>query len=225
MTPEWKDAFKYATTLADQLGLEMAIAGSPGLERERRAVGHARAGDEEVRVERDARRGRTPVHRRRCPSRPRRPGPTRTRPAARGGFGGGRPQTSRRRPSSTPTPPSSPIARRTATVAMSATAAQGDLERRHVRPSPPSPTATWRRPRSCRPLRSDEKAWIQYRVPAGRRPSAALTFITAAAAAESAGAAAAPPPRQLEASDDGQPVPRRSRRFPAGARTDRLRRR
>ena len=30
MTPEWKDAFKYATTLADQLGFEEAIAGSPG---------------------------------------------------------------------------------------------------------------------------------------------------------------------------------------------------
>src|SRR5438067_230653 len=30
MTPEWKDAFQYATTLADQLGLEEAIAGSPG---------------------------------------------------------------------------------------------------------------------------------------------------------------------------------------------------
>src|SRR3989440_10593631 len=30
MTPEWKDAFRYAATLADQLGLEMAIAGSPG---------------------------------------------------------------------------------------------------------------------------------------------------------------------------------------------------
>ncbi len=30
MTPEWKDAFKYATTLGDQLGLEEAIAGSPG---------------------------------------------------------------------------------------------------------------------------------------------------------------------------------------------------
>ena len=30
MTPEWKDAFKYATQLADQLGLEEAIAGSPG---------------------------------------------------------------------------------------------------------------------------------------------------------------------------------------------------
>jgi hypothetical protein len=30
MTPEWKDAFKYATVLADKLGLEEAIAGSPG---------------------------------------------------------------------------------------------------------------------------------------------------------------------------------------------------
>src|SRR5580698_2373854 len=30
MTPEWKDAFKYATTLADRLGMEEAIAGSPG---------------------------------------------------------------------------------------------------------------------------------------------------------------------------------------------------
>ncbi len=30
MTPDWKDAFKSATSLADQLGLEEAIAGSPG---------------------------------------------------------------------------------------------------------------------------------------------------------------------------------------------------
>jgi hypothetical protein len=30
MTPEWKDAFHFATTLADQQGLEMAIASSPG---------------------------------------------------------------------------------------------------------------------------------------------------------------------------------------------------
>lgn len=30
MTPEWKAAFKYATLLADRLGLEEAIAGSPG---------------------------------------------------------------------------------------------------------------------------------------------------------------------------------------------------
>jgi hypothetical protein len=30
MTPEWKDAFRHATALADRLGLEMVIAGSPG---------------------------------------------------------------------------------------------------------------------------------------------------------------------------------------------------
>jgi hypothetical protein len=30
MTPQWKDAFQYATKLADSLQLEMAIAGSPG---------------------------------------------------------------------------------------------------------------------------------------------------------------------------------------------------
>ena len=30
MTPEWKEAFKVTTLLADKKGLEMAIAGSPG---------------------------------------------------------------------------------------------------------------------------------------------------------------------------------------------------
>ncbi len=30
MTPEWKDAFRYATRLADQLGLEMGVASSAG---------------------------------------------------------------------------------------------------------------------------------------------------------------------------------------------------
>ena len=30
MTPEWKDAFRHAATLADQKGLELAIAASPG---------------------------------------------------------------------------------------------------------------------------------------------------------------------------------------------------
>src|ERR1700761_782566 len=30
MTPEWKDAFRYAVTLGDKYGFEMAIAGSPG---------------------------------------------------------------------------------------------------------------------------------------------------------------------------------------------------
>jgi hypothetical protein len=30
MTPEWKDAFKYAINSGEQYGMEMAIAGSPG---------------------------------------------------------------------------------------------------------------------------------------------------------------------------------------------------
>src|ERR1700735_458197 len=30
MPPEWKNAFRYATTIADQLGMEEAIAVSPG---------------------------------------------------------------------------------------------------------------------------------------------------------------------------------------------------
>ena len=30
MTPEWKETFRYAIDLADRLGLEVAIAGSPG---------------------------------------------------------------------------------------------------------------------------------------------------------------------------------------------------
>src|SRR3954462_14827856 len=30
MTPEWKEAFKYAIHLGDELGMEIAIAGSPG---------------------------------------------------------------------------------------------------------------------------------------------------------------------------------------------------
>ena len=53
MTPEWKDAFRYAATLADQLGLEMAIAGSPGWSESGGPVGPARAGHEETGVERD----------------------------------------------------------------------------------------------------------------------------------------------------------------------------
>lgn len=30
MTPEWKEAFRFTTELADKMSLEMAIAGSPG---------------------------------------------------------------------------------------------------------------------------------------------------------------------------------------------------
>ena len=53
MTPEWKDAFKYATTLADQLGMEEAIAGSPGWSETGGPWVPGIAGNEEVCVERD----------------------------------------------------------------------------------------------------------------------------------------------------------------------------
>ena len=79
MTPEWKDAFSYATTLADQLGLEEAIAGSPGWSESGGPWVDAGAGDEEARLERDARRGGTAVHRRVSRSRRRPPGRSRTR--------------------------------------------------------------------------------------------------------------------------------------------------
>jgi hypothetical protein len=43
MSPEWKDAFLFTTKLADQLGLEEAIAGSPGWsDREARGLSPAK---------------------------------------------------------------------------------------------------------------------------------------------------------------------------------------
>ena len=114
MTPEWKDAFKYAATLADQLGLEMAIAGSPGWSESGGPWVTAGAGDEEVRLERDSRGRRTARSPARCRSRRPRPARTRTSPRGRGGFGGRRSRPRPRR-NSTPTARWSPIARRTAT--------------------------------------------------------------------------------------------------------------
>ena len=54
MTPEWKDAFKYAIGLGDQFGMEMAIAGSPGWSETGGPWVPASAWDEEVRMERNA---------------------------------------------------------------------------------------------------------------------------------------------------------------------------
>ena len=51
MTPEWKDAFRLRHELADQLGLEEAIAGSPGWSESGGPWVTARTGDEEARVE------------------------------------------------------------------------------------------------------------------------------------------------------------------------------
>ena len=75
MTPEWKDAFRFAASLARDAGLELAIAASPGWSRNRRPVGPARGRDEEARLERDRRARRPALHR--CSSRRR---PTATGP-------------------------------------------------------------------------------------------------------------------------------------------------
>ena len=68
MTPEWKDAFKYATTLADQLGLEEAIAGSPGWSETGGPWVPGKRGHEEICVERNPRRRRQALHRNARPS-------------------------------------------------------------------------------------------------------------------------------------------------------------
>ena len=91
MTPEWKDAFKYATTLADQLGMEEAIAGSPGWSETGGPWVPPARGHEEVRVERDRRRGRQAVYRERSPIRRRIPGRFRTS-AIRDAIGAERPK-------------------------------------------------------------------------------------------------------------------------------------
>ena len=62
MTPEWKDAFSYATDARRPARPRDGDRRLAGLERVGRAVGQARAGHEESRVERDARRRRKAVH-------------------------------------------------------------------------------------------------------------------------------------------------------------------
>ena len=62
MTPEWKDAFKYAINLGDQLRNGDGDRRFAGLERNRWAVGASSPGNEEVCLERNGRRGRKAVH-------------------------------------------------------------------------------------------------------------------------------------------------------------------
>ncbi len=62
MTPEWKDAFKYAIGLGDQLGMEMAIAGSPGWSESGWSLGTTISRNEEVCVERDDLGRRNTLH-------------------------------------------------------------------------------------------------------------------------------------------------------------------
>jgi hypothetical protein len=65
MTPEWRDAFKHAVSAADGLGLEFAIAGSPGWSQSGGPWVQPKD-DEEARLERDGAGRRTPLPRRAC---------------------------------------------------------------------------------------------------------------------------------------------------------------
>ncbi len=133
MTPEWKDAFKYAATLADQLSLEMAIAGSPGWSESGGPwVTPAQAMKKYVWSETRVEGGR-PFSGALPQAARRRPATTRTSP---GGIGDTSKARRPRRPSFMPTPPWSPIGRPPAT-GLGRARREADLERRDLRPRGP----------------------------------------------------------------------------------------
>ncbi len=213
MTPEWKDAFKYAATLADQLGLEMAIAGSPGWSESGGPwVPPAQAMKKyvwsETRVQ-----GGVPF-KGTLPKPPSTTGPYQNIAGARGGFGGGE---------APPPPPefyadSSVVAYRTpatehtlaelqAKVTASggafdvAALSDGDLAKATLLPAAPV----------------DQKAWIQIEFPRPQTISG-LTFVTGGGGGRGGGRGAATPNQELESSTDGQSF-KTVAPIPGGART------
>ena len=131
------------------------------MERERRSLGAARAGDEEVRVERDARRRRAavhwraaeaaldhrtiPEHRRRAAGNVPDPAPASSAAAILRGHRGDRLSTY---------PDGDVLA--------GGDAAQGDLQRRRISTWRRCPMATWLSRRCLPAAPVDQKAWIQY---------------------------------------------------------------
>jgi hypothetical protein len=213
MTPEWKDAFKYAATLADQLGLEMAIAGSPGWSESGGPwVTPAQAMKKYVWSETRIEGGRRFAGI--LPKPPSATGPYQNQGGARGGFGRGgaaapAPEfyadaavVAFRAPASDRT-----LAELQARVASSGgefsldVLTDGDLSKSQILPAAPA----------------GEKAWIQVEFP---RPQSVqgLTFITGGGARGFGGRGAAGTLPALEASDDGRDF-RPVASIPGGART------
>ena len=210
MTPEWKDAFRYATTLADQLGLEMAIAGSPGWSESGGPwVTPAQAMKKYVWSETHVEGGKPFVGA--LPRPFTATGPYQNQTGGRGGFGA--PAANQ------PKPPefyadAAVVAYRAPENERSVAAMQpkvtssggtfdvaaltdGDVAKAALLPAaPPS-----------------ERAWVQYELP---RPHTirGVTFIVAGAGGRGGGAGST----QLEASDDGVQF-RAVAPLPAGART------
>jgi hypothetical protein len=212
MTPEWKDAFKYAATLADELGLEMAIAGSPGWSESGGPwVPPAQAMKKYVWSETRVEGGRPFTGA--LPQPPSTTGPYQNQPGARGLASPG---------GATPPPPpefyadsavvayrqpdgENRLASAQAKVTSSggtfdpAELTDGDVAKATLLPAAPA----------------DQKAWIQieYTEP---QTVCGLTFVTIGARGGGRGAGASN--QELESSDDGQQF-RTVATIPIGART------
>ena len=194
MTPEWKDAFRYAIELADQLGLETAIAGSPGWSESGGAVGQAGAGHEEAGLERDARPGGPAVHRRAAEASEHQRARSRTSPRASLSTGQrALPELYRdvavvayRVPASDQTQDDlRPIVTSSGGAIDASLLADGDLVRSATLPAPPA----------------GEKAWIQFEYEA---PQAIRAVTLAMGGAKPPWWAPRPPGSELQASDDGR---------------------
>jgi hypothetical protein len=213
MTPEWKEAFKYATTLADQLGLEMAIAGSPGWSESGGPwVTPAQAMKKYVWSETRVEGGRPFTGS--LPKPPSTTGPYQNQVGGRGGFGG---QSANQPPPPTFYADAAVVAYRASDsdrpmsamqpkVAASggtfdaAALTDGDLATSTLLPAAPV----------------GERAWIQYELPQAVTIRG-VSFITAGGGGRGRGGGAAPT-QQLEVSDDGRQF-RTVTPLPAGART------
>ena len=213
MTPEWKEAFKYATTLADQLGLEMAIAGSPGWSESGGPwVTPAQAMKKYVWSETRVEGGRPFTGS--LPKPPSTTGPYQNQVGGRGGFGG---QAANQPPPPTfyadaavvayraqdsdrPMSAMQPKVTASGGAFDAAALTDGDLATATLLPAAPV----------------GERAWIQYELPQAAIVRG-VSFVTAGGGGRGRGGGAAAT-QQLEASDDGRQF-RTVTPVPAGART------
>ena len=213
MTPEWKDAFKYATTLADQLGLEMAIAGSPGWSESGGPwVTPAQAMKKYVWSETRVEGGRPFTGA--LPKPPSTTGPYMNQAGGRGGFGG--------QAATQPPPPE--FYAEAAVVAYRAPESDRAMSARSPKVTASGGTfdvaaltdGDLSKPTLLPAAPVNERAWIQYDLPQAQTIRG-LTFITSGGGGGGRGGGGGVT-TQLEASDDGSQF-RTVTPIPGGART------
>lgn len=213
MTPEWKDAFRFTTSLADQLGLEMAIAGSPGWSESGGPwVPPAQAMKKYVWSETQVEGGRPFTEKLAKP--PSETGPYQNMTAARGGFG-----------AAAEAKPPAPFYADAAVIAFRTP--DNDRPRAEFRPKVTSSGGAFTldaltdgdvaKPTLLPAAPVGEKAWIQFEFDSPRTIRG-LTMITAAGGPRFGRMLGADSGQALEASDDGRQF-RSVASVPAGART------